>query len=187
MTTPKPAPQPVYGTFCAPIDPGSAQRFAHWLDVASQGGVPEAHILFQSTGGSVGDGIFLYSLFRALPFDLTLYNGGAVQSIASVAFLGAKHRRVSHSGVFMLHHTFFQGLPLDAEQTRIRGHTLAVDDQRTEAILREHLRLDAAMWDDLKRNELWFTAEEAVRVGFADAIGDFAPPLRGPLADFNAP
>jgi hypothetical protein len=32
------------------------------------------NLLFQSTGGSVSDGIFLHNLFKSLPMKLTLYN-----------------------------------------------------------------------------------------------------------------
>lgn len=63
------------------------------------------HAVFQSTGGGIGDGICLYNVFKALSIDLTLYNTGHVASIAVLAYLGAKHRKVSRHAAFMIHRT----------------------------------------------------------------------------------
>jgi ATP-dependent Clp protease protease subunit len=65
------------------------------LNGATQGGVTELHLLIQSSGGMVGDGISLYNFFRSLPLDLHVYNTGTVASIAAIAFLGAKRRYTS--------------------------------------------------------------------------------------------
>ncbi|MEO8450030.1 MAG: ATP-dependent Clp protease proteolytic subunit [Gemmatimonadota bacterium] len=186
MTAPA-ATQPVdfYGTFCGPIDEGSAFRLCHWLDLASQKQSPSVHLLFQSSGGNVGDGVFLYNYFRSLPFKLTIYNAGSVSSVATVAFLGARHRLVSHAATFMLHQTMFTGLPATAQQLQARVTSLALDDQRTLSILRQHLTLEPARWDDLNGNEVWFSADEAVRIGMADGIADFSPPAGTPITDFN--
>ena len=53
-----------------------AQRVAH------------VHLLFQSNGGTVGDGLCLYNFFRSLPISLTFYNTGSVASVAAIAYLG---------------------------------------------------------------------------------------------------
>src|SRR5206468_4660122 len=89
----------------------------------------------------------------------TLYNAGSVVSIAALAFLGAKHRRVSASGTFMFHRSQYgQVVPADSTELQDRVRGLIIDDQRTLAILKGHVKLEApANWDDLKSNELWFT------------------------------
>ncbi len=152
-----------------------------------QGAATHVHILFQSLGGSIGDGIYLYNLFRAVPFDLSLYNAGTLASIAAVAYFGAKHRYVTSSCSFMLHRSKY-GHPLPAHSTELQdaAKALVIDDQRVEDILRRHVKLEPPLkWDDLKSNELWFTAEEPVRTGMADEIRDFAPPPRTVFYDFN--
>src|SRR5215217_2667776 len=59
-----------------------AQRVAH------------VHMLFQSNGGTVCDGVCLYNFFRSLPISLTLYNTGSVAPVAVVAYLGAHERKL---------------------------------------------------------------------------------------------
>jgi ATP-dependent Clp protease, protease subunit len=173
----------IWGTFVGAIDQASAYRFAHWLGLAS--GKP-VHLAFQSAGGMVGDGIFIYELLRNAPSPVTLYSLGAVSSIAALAFLGAKKKCVGAYATFMLHRTTFTAAtPSTGAALAARVQTLAIDDQRTERILRLHLRLDSARWNDLDGNDVWFTAQEAVAVGFADEIADFAPPTGTTLWDFN--
>lgn len=76
--------------------------------------------------------------------------------------------------------------PLNGSQLQVKVSSLAMDDQRTLAILKQHLpKLEAARWDDLNSNEVWLAADEAVSVEMADAIADFAPPVGTALWDFN--
>jgi ATP-dependent Clp protease protease subunit len=177
-----------YATFVGGIDQSSAYRLTHWLGIASQRPGAYVHLLFHSLGGTVGEGILLYEFFRAAPFEVTLYNSGSVSSIAAVAFLGARHRKVGRNATFMLHRTTFTStMPAGVKEVRRRAETLAIDDQRMERILRQHLRLEADRWDDLDGNDVWFTADEAVAVGLADAVAEFAPPQGTQIWDFNLP
>lgn len=50
--------------------------------------VKKVHLFFHSTGRFVGDGLAVYSYFKAVPFDLALYNPGVVASIGVIAYLG---------------------------------------------------------------------------------------------------
>jgi len=77
-----PLPSCVYATFAGPIDQQTLPRIFQNFAGATQRGVRELHLLFQSTGGVVGDGISLYNYIRTLPLDLHIYNTGAVHSIA---------------------------------------------------------------------------------------------------------
>ena len=48
----------------------------------TEDGVETAHILLQSNGGYVSDGICLYNYLSKLPIKIVTYNAGAVASIA---------------------------------------------------------------------------------------------------------
>jgi len=158
----------------------------HWVGGMALGGSP-LHILFQSSGGSVTHGVLLYNFLRTFPTDVTLYNGGSLSSIAVIAFLGAKHRRVSKHATFMLHRTRLLNPTAALTVKALQSHAshLAIDDQRTELILRERLSLTDAQWDELDRNEMWLSADEAVAVGLADSVAEFVPPPKSQLLDFN--
>jgi ATP-dependent Clp protease, protease subunit len=56
------------------------------------------------------------------------------------------------------------------------ARSLRIDDARIEAILRDHIKLEEKQWKDLNYENLTFNAEDAVKIGFAQAIEEFAPP-----------
>jgi ATP-dependent protease ClpP protease subunit len=85
-------------------------------------------------------------------------------------------RITSKHGTFMIHRTG-SGSQL-ATRSRLRGieKSLALDDERIETILKEHITLDDAEWNKLDLQELYFSGEEAKKIGIAHEIGEFAPP-----------
>jgi ATP-dependent Clp protease protease subunit len=170
----------VYATFAGPIDQSSIQRIFQGLAGAMTTGVTHVHLLFQSLGGAVSDGICLYNYFRAVPIDLTLYNVGGVSSIATIAFLGAKKRKTSAYATFMIHRTQSPAQSATSERLNAIAHSVVADDERTEAILRQHLKLSKDQWAVHKNADLWLTAKEAINCGLAEG-GEFAPPPRTPI------
>jgi ATP-dependent Clp protease protease subunit len=190
MTTPAPTPAEVWGTFAGSIDQVAVQRILTTIATASAaaalGNIRHAHLLFQSSGGTVVDGICLFNVFRALPFDLTLYNAGGVYSIATLAYLGAKKRKTSAYASFLIHRTRTgSNQPTTASQLKAVTEGLLADDQRTESILRQHLTLSDEEWKHLDYNDLQISAARAVEIGLAHEIGEFNPPLGSQL--FNVP
>ncbi len=173
--TPPPLPSVVYAIFCGPIDQASTQRILNGLSNASVQNVKEAHLIFQSLGGSVGEGIALYNFFKALTFDLTVYNIAQVSSAALIAYLGAKKRKVSRYATFMTHRTTAPATAMEASKLKSVIESVTFDDQRTEAILRQHITMPDDKWAALD-SDLWLSAEDAVKFGLADEIAEFAPP-----------
>jgi ATP-dependent Clp protease protease subunit len=88
MTTPlqQVTQSELYAVFCGPIDGASAQRITQGIAAAMAQNVTHIHAIFQTSGGSVADGVFLYNYLRSLPIGLTLYNVGSVASIGVVAY-----------------------------------------------------------------------------------------------------
>ncbi len=50
-------------------------------------------------------------------------------------------------------------------------------DARTEAILREHIKMPNDKWAHLNHNDLWFSADDAVKFGIVQEIAEFTPPF----------
>ena len=171
-------PIDVYCVFTGPIEQVSVQRITNSLAAATvpSNNVREMHLLFHSAGGSVPDGVFLYNLFRAFPIDLTVYNGGSVQSVATIAYLGAKKRKASASATFLIHRTTGTVQATPASGLHAVADSVTLDDRRTEAILRSHIKLSDEQWSNFDKHQLVFSAEDAVRIGLAHEIGDFSPP-----------
>lgn len=177
MTTPQAAlPSDVYATFCGGIDQASLQRLFAGFATAMEAKVGHVHLLFQSTGGYVNEGIALYNYFSTLPIPLTLYNAGGVSSIGTIAYLGAQKRKVSAHATFMIHRTYRQEFAT-AARLKTATQNLVIDDQRTEAILRKHVTLTDEQWTALDYQDVMLNATDAIKAGFAQELGEFAPPF----------
>ena len=182
MATIPSLPPEIHATFSGPINSEALQRITKAFDIAMSAKVSHVHLFFHTSGGVVGDGVSLYSYFKSLPFELTIYNPGMVASIGVVAYLGAAHRVTSKHAIFMIHRTqcnIPQGTPAFRAQTLVNSAIL--DDQRTEAILKERLTLPDEKWKHFQNDDLFFSAEEAVKYGIAEKIADFPSPLGGQI------
>jgi ATP-dependent Clp protease, protease subunit len=166
----------VYAVFSDNINQGSVQRIFNAFAIGMANKIQHVHLLFQSWGGYVGDGVCLYNFFKTLPIDLTIYNAGAVQSIALIAYLGAKERKTSRRAVFMMHRTSSGNQPTTAARLKGVAKMLTLDDTRSESILREHITLSAEDWETMDNQDVYFSGEEATQNGIAHAIGEFSPP-----------
>ncbi|MFT5643252.1 MAG: ATP-dependent Clp protease protease subunit, partial [Janthinobacterium sp.] len=136
-----------------------------------------AHILLQSNGGYVSDGICLYNFLKKLPFDIVMYNAGAVASIAVTLFLSGTRRHASDTARFMIHKSQASAsseMGPDALQVIVDG--LRADDMRTEQIMKRHLRLKVKHWKVHACSDLHLTAKDALQVGLIDGIADFTLP-----------
>lgn len=170
-------PPEVYATFVGAINQENSQKLVNNLDGGIQKGVKHIHILFHSSGGGVADGVFLYNLFRSLPIETTIYNAGQVCSAALIAYLGAAHRKTNPRATFMVHRSTLNPQPATSKNLRHVAQSLALDDERTEAILRDHVKFPDELWTEMQYHDLHLSAEEAIQFGIADELGDFGPPL----------
>jgi ATP-dependent protease ClpP protease subunit len=172
-------PKVAYAAFAGMIDQQSLPRIFQSLAGASQGGTKEVHLLFQSSGGIIGDGISLYHFFKALPSDmeLHLYNAGSIQSIAVLAYLGGLYRHTSAHGTFMIHKSHFPAQPgARAAQLDALAKTLVIEDARIEAVLKTEATIPDEKWVLHALQDVTFSAKEAVDFGIADDIREFDVP-----------
>jgi ATP-dependent Clp protease, protease subunit len=176
MATAAQIPSEIYGIFSGPIDQANTQRLINSLTTASANNAKSVHLMFQSQGGGIGEGICLHNLLQTLPFELTLYNSGSIASIAVIAYLGAKHRKVSAYASFMIHRTQTTTTAANTQTIKAFAQSAVLFDENTEAILRKHLKMPPDKWVHFDHNDLWFSAEEAIKAGIADQIAEFAPP-----------
>lgn len=167
----------IYAAFGGPVNENAVNRFFIGISGAIQGGVKRIHLLIQSTGGVVVDGVALYNYLTNLPIEIITYNAGAVQSIAVLAYLAGKVRKASANSQFMIHKTTYspQG-PQTAEMLRRFADSAEQFDGNTDAILKSHVRLTDEQWAARERSEIIIPAYEALKVGLIHEIADFAPP-----------
>jgi ATP-dependent Clp protease protease subunit len=140
-------------------------------------GIDTAHVLVQSNGGYVSDGLCLYNFLANSPVEFVMYNGGAVASIAVILYLAGARRYASDTARFMVHKshaTASPGARPDALNIIVEG--LRADDARTESILRRHIELTPEQWAIHQYSDLHLTARDAKIARMIHAVADFAPP-----------
>lgn len=166
--------------FVGVLDLPIARGFAHTLNGAITDGVTKVHLLMHSPGGAVSDGVLLFNLLQSLPIDVVAYNCGNVSSAAAIAYLGAKKRIVSPNGTFLFHRT--KPAPGNVGHLPVLtavADSVAMDDERTEAIIRGAATLTPEQWTVFAHADLTLNATAAVSAGIAHEIGAFAP--NGPI------
>jgi ATP-dependent Clp protease protease subunit len=143
----------------------------------AEDGTETAHVLVQSNGGYVSDGLCLYNFLANSPVEFVMYNGGAVASIAVILFLSGSRRYASETARFMIHKSHATASPgsrPDALNIIVEG--LRADDARTEAILRKHIELTPEQWGIHQYGDLHLNARDAKTAGLVNDVVDFAPP-----------
>lgn len=179
-----PIPPVVYATYIGVINQEMVGRMVFHISGGIQQGMRELHLMFQSVGGTVGDGLALFSYFSACPVSVHLYNGGAVDSAAVIAYLGAANRYVSAHGTFLLHPTSFASpMPMGAQAHRVRAKSLEIDDKRTRDVLKARTNLPQRLLSP--RFDETLTAQEAIDFGIAQSIRDFQVPAGNPIFDLT--
>lgn len=179
------SPQEAYAVFCGQITEETASKLAACISTATVK-LQNVHLLFQSSGGSVGDGVFLYNLFKGLPICLTIYNVRSVCSIAVIAYMGAPRRIVSPRATFMIHRTTAKLARAPAMIMRGVTKSLILEGERAESILRANIRLpEGERWSNLDQYDFYFSGKEAVDIGLAHELGEFSLPPGTPVYYFS--
>jgi ATP-dependent Clp protease protease subunit len=168
--------QEMYAIFCGDINLLNMHILTRGLTTAMGMNVSRLHLLFHTWGGIAGDGVYLYNLLRKLPLEVILYNTGQVASAGAIAYLGAKSRKTTANGIFMIHRAHNSPQGANASKLKSASDSLELDDARTEAILRDHIKLPDELWKQLEYHDVWISGTDAVKYGLADEIAEFSPP-----------
>jgi ATP-dependent protease ClpP protease subunit len=182
-----PPSQDVFALFSGVIDQNTVQKFFNNFALITQQKTQNKHLhlLIQSYGGTISDGIALYNLLKTAPLEVSVYNSGSVQSAAAIYFLAGKRRVASRHAMFMLHRPTCAPQLMTTERLESVLASLKIDEQRLDSILRSHLNFSEAQWSDFRNNELWLAADDALKHGLITEIGEFSPPKGTQVFSFN--
>ena len=172
----------VWCTLSGGIDPVLVNRVFNFFSTLVNNHVQTVHLMLHSTGGYINDGVCLYNYFKNLPMNIVMYNSGNVSSIAVIVFLAANKRIGSKSSTFMIHksHSSPAGGITSAKLKELAS-SLDIDNFRTEAILKEYVKLPEEKWLLHEIGDLTITAEEAKDYGLLHEVGNFSPPPNSQL------
>jgi ATP-dependent Clp protease protease subunit len=166
-----------YFTLSGDVNSDMVHRVFEATAAMVEDGIDTAHVLVQSNGGYVSDGLCLYNFMANSPVQFVMYNGGAVASIAVILFLAGTRRYASETARFMIHKSHATASPgsrPDALNIIVEG--LRADDARTESILRKHVELNPEQWGVHQYGDLHLNARDAKLAGLINDVADFAPP-----------
>ena len=140
-------------------------------------------VRINSLGGSVPDGLAIYNAMKRHPAAITTEIDGMACSIASLIALGGDKVCMAENAVFMVHAPW---ISMDGNAVELR----AVADQldtwtaaMTTSYARKTGKADEvnALLSDGKDH--FYTAAEALAMGFIDAITDASPAVEAALRD----
>ena len=148
MTLPANVPGEVYVTFSAEINVNTTESLIASMTQLANQGVPKVTLLLSTPGGAVMNGMNVYNVLRAMPFELTTHNVGNVDSIGNAIFLAGEKRYASPHSTFMFHGVGFQSQPgqvLEEKILRERLGGIQADQKRIGDVIAERtsLQLDA--------------------------------------------
>lgn len=129
-------------------------------------------VRMNSGGGDAFEGVAIKNVLRSHPGEVTVIVEGLAASAASVIAVGGADRLIMRPGAELMIHdawTFADGNAADLEK-------LAADLERTSQsmaeIYAEKAGTSPEVMRQMMRDETWFSAQEAVDAGLADAVED---------------
>ena len=142
------------------------------LDLAtalSQVDTPSLLVRINSYGGSVSEGLAIYSLLSDFRGDLITTVDGFACSAASVIFMAGKKRIVPESGLLMIHNawTSAQG---DYNALSKAAEDLKKITQPSIDIYTSKSNLSEEQIREMMNREEWITSKEAFEYGFSTTI-----------------
>lgn len=92
-----------YIRFMAPVNSASSMSLMKVIDSMLAGGTKHVHLMLSSPGGSVFHGLSIHNFLRGAPIEVTTYNFGIVDSIATVIFCSGTVRKCVPHARFLIH------------------------------------------------------------------------------------
>jgi len=182
-TRPQPSPPPHrFLTFYGSINPPASNNLRAGLSSIVNEGAQHITILFASSGGSIDDGISLYTYLKALPAELTMHAVGNVASIALPVFLAAKSRLASQNARFLFHnYVWGSPTPETVTQDVLAERSMALDSALawTRGVIKASTKLVDADFESMKFFEkpVIIDPSSALKYGLIGEIREPAIPL----------
>jgi len=174
----------IYVTFSAEINPNTTEGLLAVMAGAANQRVQEVYLALSTPGGNVREGMNLYNVLKGVPFDLTIHNGGTVDSIGNAMFLAGKKRYATDNATFMYHGVGFtinSPTRLEEQHLRERLDSILADQKRIGGIIARHSNLNARQIATLFRRQQTKDASWAIDKGIIHEVSDFQIPPGSPV------
>lgn len=175
------SPPPLFLTIAGMVNQEMSARVFQTLSGAIRDGYQDVHLLIQSTGGFIGDGIGIFNFLSNLPIKITTYNIGYVASIAVPIYLAGSNRVCAETATFMIHRPHNTNVGGTTNTVIAAADSLRIDEKRCGTILKSFLKLPEEQWAIYANNDLTFSSSEAIKYGASHSIGMFVPVKGAPI------
>ena len=126
-------------------------------------------LIINSFGGSVYDGLALYDAIRNAKSEVYTYGYGKIMSMAVSILIAGDKRFISKSSTVMVHEISDFVVGQLQELKRAVKEAERLESLMLDFFVERTSNKDRKYWESLK-NDTYFTAEEAVKLGIADEI-----------------
>ncbi|MFZ4597814.1 MAG: head maturation protease, ClpP-related [Terrimicrobiaceae bacterium] len=127
-----------------------------------------------SPGGEVFDGNVIFNALKRHAGGVVVQIEGLCASMASIIALAGAPVRMAANGFFMIHNPWGMAVG-DAAEMRDQASLLEKIKQNMVSAYAAKSKKDEVMIEEWMDAETWFTAEQALAVGFVDEITDALP------------
>lgn len=164
------------------VDFSMANRFMRNIRILMSVTTDPILIHLKTCGGFWEEGMAIYDAIKACPNTVTILNYAAARSMSSLIFLAADHRVMMPHATFMLHDgtSQFDGTVRQAQtemeqltRTMREMREIYVDKLVSSERFGDKSRGQIESWLQRKmrdKEDVWFTAQEALEHNFADEI-----------------
>lgn len=170
-----------YLTFFGPIVAPATNNFRAAICGMVNEGAQKVTILFSSGGGSVDDGVALYTYLNAQPIEVTMHAVGVVGSVAIPVFLAGKKRLASKNARFFFHgYTWTHSQPNIVTKATMSEHAILLDwgmEWSKETVV-AHTRLGSKDFETLKLYDhpYLMATSEATKFGLISGVTEPSVP-----------
>jgi len=131
----------------------------------------EIHVRINSPGGSVFEGLAIYSLLKEQDAKVIGHIDGIAASAATFPALGCDEVRMCEGGQFMVHKPYTLEVG-NSDEMRRTADILDKIESGMVALYQRKTKATKAEIRSMVTDETWMTAEEALDMGFVDSIAE---------------
>ena len=154
----------------------SAMEFVQEILYLNLEGPEPIKVLINSPGGEITNGMLMYDVIQSSRAPIHLYCTGTAYSMAAVLLVCGKkgNRFILPHGKCMLHEPLVPyGVGGKSSSVYTISESLLKTKREMEEILAKHTGHTPEEIDENTKTDHFFTAQEAVDFGLADAVRDF--------------
>lgn len=144
----------------------SAADFAKDLKTVTAGTI---HLRLNSPGGDVFDGVTIANALKNHPARVVVHVDGLAASIASIIALAGDEVLIADNAFFMIHDPWAFSIGNAAEMRKMADTLDKIGGSLVDTYVKRSGATKAQV-ETWMHEETWFTAQEAIDEGFADAI-----------------